>query len=262
MSFSSPSSDGFDDSFNDDSFASAERDSDLEFVSVGASGVWGDSAITAGLYDTPTNDRFDAASAASQAQKQVNLNDILSLNPAALSAVSGVTGSAQGKQQRAYLGTQRKGLWETGMHNVGTVYLGGIALGGTVGFFRGLITAPRKNPRILLNAVLNSSSKAGSAVGNTLGTLALLFTASEWVLEQTSFDTVPDMFGLKRDELYTTAAAGAMTGAIYRLPALTARKDVTGLAIMLVAAGLGAAAAAGSSAALTSSVANSFLGHK
>lgn len=79
----------------------------------------------------------------------------------------------------------------------------------------------------------------------TLLYAALLYTATEYGLDQVGFDTVPDKLGLPRKEIYTQMTAAATAAALYRLPQMVIRRSATGVAIVGASALLAAGAVAG-----------------
>lgn len=74
---------------------------------------------------------------------------------------------------------------------------------------------------------------------------ALLYTSTEYGLDYFDFDMVPDMFDMRRREIYTQMTAAGCTAALYRLPQLVIRRNATGVAIVGVSALLGAGVVAG-----------------
>eukprot|EP01138_Halocafeteria_seosinensis_P012660 gb/GECG01012936.1/.p1 GENE.gb/GECG01012936.1/~~gb/GECG01012936.1/.p1 ORF type:complete len:270 (+),score=31.76 gb/GECG01012936.1/:1-810(+) len=241
--------DPFADPFNDDDT------SDMEFVSVGGSTVnfqqdlqepYGSDRMDDSEFGGGSSDDYSGERRGGRGQ-QMDPNQLFGVNPKVMQAIS-QQNNRQQKQSRV-LASPKKSVWERGMHNTGIMYLTGLSVGGSIGLVRGFVTSPSPRPRILLNSILNGCGRGGSTMGNTLGTLAMLYTGSEWVLDQFEFDTFPDYVGLKRREIYTQMAAAAMTGMIYRLPAFTSRRNARGLAVMLSAGAVGA-----STIALTATV--------
>ncbi|CAE7690483.1 tim23 [Symbiodinium sp. KB8] len=167
------------------------------------------------------------------------------LNPAALQAMAAQQQQQQQGGQDRFLQQSRKGLWEVTMHNVGVTYLSGVAMGSFYGIFEGAAKAPKRRARIVLNSVLNAVGKRGSGLGNAIGTLALLYSATEWGLDYIDFDMAPDAFDMRRREIYTQMAAAAITAGTFRLPQLVARRNLTGVAIVGVSALMGAGLVAG-----------------
>lgn len=128
-----------------------------------------------------------------------------------------------------------RGWTERTSLNVGTTYLIGMGVGGTYGFLEGLRTSPSRKFNIRLNTVLNKMGKRGSAVGNAVGCLALIFSVSNVFCDKMLdtdrfFDSV-----IKSNRTIasygTPLVAGIVTGALY--------KSTMGPKTMFVAAILG-----------------------
>lgn len=100
----------------------------------------------------------------------------------ALAPVSLPSLRAGGGEEKQFLSYERRGLWGQAAYNVGYSYFSGIAVGGSIGFVRGLRTSPNAHPRVLLNSVLNGSGKFGARAGNALGVLAMLYTGARALL--------------------------------------------------------------------------------
>ncbi|KAK7206673.1 Tim17/Tim22/Tim23/Pmp24 family-domain-containing protein [Myxozyma melibiosi] len=89
----------------------------------------------------------------------------------------------------------------------GTMYMGGLAVGGAYGFAEGMRTTPANAPaKIRINAVLNAITRRGPYLGNTAGILAI------------SYNIFNGIFDMSRSyhDIYNSIAAGAITGALYR----------------------------------------------
>ncbi|SCV03965.1 LAME_0H14664g1_1 [Lachancea meyersii CBS 8951] len=113
-------------------------------------------------------------------------------------------------------------------YGTGAVYLVGLGLGGSYGFFEGLRNIPPNSPgKLQLNTVLNHITRRGPFIGNNAGVLALTYN-----LINSSID------GLRgKHDAANSVVAGALTGAIF--------KSSKGLKPMGYASGMMAAAAAG-----------------
>ncbi|SCU93000.1 LAFA_0F14158g1_1 [Lachancea sp. 'fantastica'] len=113
-------------------------------------------------------------------------------------------------------------------YGTGAVYLTGLGLGGTYGFFEGLKNIPPNSPgKLQLNTVLNHITRRGPFIGNNAGVLTLTYN-----LINSSID------GLRgKHDSVNSVVAGALTGAIF--------KSSKGLKPMGYASGMMAAAAAG-----------------
>ncbi|KAH3903569.1 protein transporter TIM23 SCDLUD_001211 [Saccharomycodes ludwigii] len=112
-------------------------------------------------------------------------------------------------------------------YGTGAVYLVGLGLGGTYGFFEGLKNIPPNSPgKLQLNTVLNHVTRRGPFLGNNAGVLALMYNI---------IDSTIDAYRGKHDTI-NSITAGALTGALF--------KSTRGLKPMGYAAGLTAGAAA------------------
>ncbi|KAK9381619.1 Tim17/Tim22/Tim23/Pmp24 family-domain-containing protein [Kockiozyma suomiensis] len=89
----------------------------------------------------------------------------------------------------------------------GTMYMGGLAVGGTYGFAEGMRTTPANAPaRIRINAILNAITRRGPYLGNTAGILAISYNIFNGIFDMTR----------SYHDIYNSIAAGAITGALYR----------------------------------------------
>jgi Tim17/Tim22/Tim23/Pmp24 family len=131
------------------------------------------------------------------------------------------------EREERYLRYERRGLFGQMSYNVGYSYIGGLALGGAIGFFQGLKNSPNRHPRILVNSILNGSGKNGSRLGNAAGVLAMLYTVLERQAEDMEFDRLPawfnngigyDVFSKSRSDMLIPATAAFATGAFFTLP--------------------------------------------
>jgi import inner membrane translocase subunit TIM23 len=74
--------------------------------------------------------------------------------------------------------TQKK-FGEQLMYNSGTLYLSGLALGGAWGFLEGLRNSPGNSFKLRLNSVLNSCTRRGPFLANSLGILSIMYVGGE-----------------------------------------------------------------------------------
>lgn len=112
-------------------------------------------------------------------------------------------------------------------YGTGAVYLVGLGLGGSYGFFEGLKNIPANAPgKLQLNTVLNHITRRGPFLGNNAGVLALVYNL---------INSSIDAFRGKHDTA-GSVVAGALTGAVFR--------SSKGLKPMGYASGMMAAAAA------------------
>lgn len=92
-------------------------------------------------------------------------------------------------------------------YGTGAVYLIGLGIGGSYGFFEGLKNIPPNSPgKLQLNTVLNHITRRGPFLGNSMGVLALTYN-----LINSSIDS----FRGKHDTP-GSVIAGALTGAIFK----------------------------------------------
>ncbi|QLQ81329.1 hypothetical protein HG537_0F00900 [Torulaspora globosa] len=92
-------------------------------------------------------------------------------------------------------------------YGTGAVYLIGLGLGGSYGFFEGLNNIPPNSPgKLQLNTVLNHITRRGPFLGNNMGVLALTYN-----LINSSIDS----FRGKHDTP-GSVVAGALTGALFK----------------------------------------------
>ncbi|SCU89094.1 LADA_0E13652g1_1 [Lachancea dasiensis] len=112
-------------------------------------------------------------------------------------------------------------------YGTGAVYLLGLGLGGSYGFFEGLKNIPPNSPgKLQLNTVLNHITRRGPFIGNNAGVLTLTYN-----LINSSIDALRG-----KHDAANSVVAGALTGAIF--------KSSKGLKPMAYASGMVAAAAA------------------
>lgn len=123
-------------------------------------------------------------------------------------------------------------------YGTGTLYLGGLGLGGLIGFNEGLKNLPRGTAdpvtgtikaapfKLKLNTVLNQITKRGPHLGNSAGTLGLLYNL---------IDSSLDAYRGRHDDI-NSLVSGALTGAIF--------KSTSGLKAMGYSTGLMTLAAA------------------
>ncbi|KAH9967321.1 Tim17-domain-containing protein, partial [Russula dissimulans] len=92
-------------------------------------------------------------------------------------------------------------------YGTGTMYLGGLALGGAWGFREG---AGRplavSNTRLRINSILNSVTRRGTFLGNSAGVLALGYNGIN--------STIDAVRG--KHDAFGSMVAGALTGALFR----------------------------------------------
>ncbi|KAJ7132103.1 Tim17/Tim22/Tim23/Pmp24 family-domain-containing protein [Mycena epipterygia] len=111
-------------------------------------------------------------------------------------------------------------------YGTGTMYLGGLALGGAWGVREGA-TRPLavSNTRLRINSVLNSVTRRGTFIGNSAGVLALVYNGVN--------SSIDAMRG--KHDILGSMGAGGITGALYKStagvkPALAAATFMSGVA--------------------------------
>ncbi|KAJ8097516.1 Tim17/Tim22/Tim23/Pmp24 family-domain-containing protein [Lipomyces tetrasporus] len=89
----------------------------------------------------------------------------------------------------------------------GTMYMGGLALGGAYGFAEGLRQSPANAPaKLKLNSVLNAVTRRGPYLGNSAGILAISYNV---------FNGLFDAYRSYHDA-YNSVGAGIITGILFR----------------------------------------------
>mmetsp|Transcript_10193 Transcript_10193/g.9130 ORF Transcript_10193/g.9130 Transcript_10193/m.9130 type:complete len:191 (+) Transcript_10193:19-591(+) len=96
--------------------------------------------------------------------------------------------------------------------NTGSLYLTGFSAGCSYGLIEGWRAAVNPNFRIRLNSILNAMSKRGSKLGNSLGVIAFIHTASVGVADAITLDNYVG------NTVATPVAAGFVTGFMYGIP--------------------------------------------
>ncbi|KAK9448944.1 Tim17/Tim22/Tim23/Pmp24 family-domain-containing protein [Limtongia smithiae] len=92
-------------------------------------------------------------------------------------------------------------------YGAGTVYMGGLALGGLYGFAEGMRTTPANAPaKLRINAVLNAITRRGPYLGNSAGVLAVTYNMINGALDAIR----------SYHDAYNSIAAGTVTGLLYR----------------------------------------------
>ncbi|KAH9479655.1 Mitochondrial import inner membrane translocase subunit tim23 [Psilocybe cubensis] len=111
-------------------------------------------------------------------------------------------------------------------YGTGTMYLGGLALGGAWGVREGARRPLAvSNTRLRINSILNSVTRRGTFIGNSAGVMALMYNGVNSSIDalRGKHDTAGSM------------AAGAVTGALFKStagikPAIAAATLVSGMA--------------------------------
>ncbi|KAH8832401.1 Tim17-domain-containing protein [Flagelloscypha sp. PMI_526] len=111
-------------------------------------------------------------------------------------------------------------------YGTGTMYLGGLAVGGLWGIREGASRPLAvSNSRLRINSILNSVTRRGTFIGNSAGVLALAYNG---------VNSTIDAYRGKHDTL-GSMGAGAITGVLYKStagvkPALAAATFMSGMA--------------------------------
>ncbi|KAF9045708.1 Tim17-domain-containing protein [Hymenopellis radicata] len=111
-------------------------------------------------------------------------------------------------------------------YGTGTMYLGGLALGGFWGLREGAARPLAvSNSRLRINSILNSVTRRGTFIGNSAGVLALVYNGVN-----SSIDSARG-----KHDILGSMGAGGITGALYKStagikPALTAAIFMSGCA--------------------------------
>ncbi|KAK9369375.1 Tim17/Tim22/Tim23/Pmp24 family-domain-containing protein [Lipomyces kononenkoae] len=110
----------------------------------------------------------------------------------------------------------------------GTMYMGGLALGGAYGLAEGLRQSPASTPaKLRLNSVLNAVTRRGPYLGNSAGILAISYNI---------FNGLFDVYRSYHDG-YNSIGAGAITGILFRSTKGIRQMAISG-ALMGTAAGV------------------------
>ncbi|KAK9236039.1 Tim17/Tim22/Tim23/Pmp24 family-domain-containing protein [Lipomyces kononenkoae] len=110
----------------------------------------------------------------------------------------------------------------------GTMYMGGLALGGAYGLAEGLRHSPASAPaKLKLNSVLNAVTRRGPYLGNSAGILAISYNV---------FNGLLDVYRSYHDA-YNSIGAGAITGILFRSTKGIKQMAISG-ALMGTAAGV------------------------
>lgn len=165
------------------------------------------SAITAPQFELPTIPAFDASKLHPLAGLDKDL-EYLDLDEEKLSTIEG-TGNGI---------LPSRGWTDDLCYGTGTLYVGGLGIGGLYGINEGLKNLPRGTVdtatgivksapfKLKLNTVLNQVTKHGPHIGNSAGVLGLLYNV---------IDSTLDSYRGKHDD-FNSLASGALAGAIFK----------------------------------------------
>lgn len=103
---------------------------------------------------------------------------------------------------------KQRGRFELAFSQIGTSVMVGAGIGGMAGFYNGMRTtaALQQTGKLRRTQLLNHVMKQGSATANTLGTLAVMYSAFGVLLQ----------FARGEDDELNTVLAGTATGFLYK----------------------------------------------
>ncbi|KAI8639328.1 Tim17/Tim22/Tim23/Pmp24 family-domain-containing protein [Parasitella parasitica] len=111
-------------------------------------------------------------------------------------------------------------------YGTGTTYLAGLTLGGAFGMAEGLKkSAGAPNMKVRLNTTLNSVTRRGPGIGNSLGVIAMVYNGTTALIDAQR----------GQHDVFNSLAGGAISGAIF--------KSTAGPRAALVSAGVCASVA-------------------
>lgn len=183
--------------------------------------------VTAPQFELPTLPSFDASKLHPLAGLDKDL-EYLDLDEEKLSTIEG-TGNGI---------LPSRGWSDDLCYGTGTLYVGGLGLGGLYGFNEGLRNLPRGSVdpttglvkaapfKLKLNTILNQVTKHGPHIGNSAGVLGMLYNI---------IDSSLDAYRGKHDDI-NSLVSGALSGAIF--------KSTSGVKAMCYSSGLMTVAAA------------------
>ncbi|CAO3645123.1 unnamed protein product [Cunninghamella echinulata] len=104
--------------------------------------------------------------------------------------------------------TPSRGWTDDLCYGTGTVYLGGLTLGGAIGLAEGLkkSAANSTNMRVRLNTTLNTITRRGPGLGNSVGVIAMMYNGTTAMIDATR----------GTHDIFSSVAAGAISGAIFK----------------------------------------------
>lgn len=104
--------------------------------------------------------------------------------------------------------TPSRGWTDDLCYGTGTVYLGGLTLGGAIGLAEGLkkSAATSTNMRVRLNTTLNTITRRGPGLGNSVGVIAMMYNGTTAMIDATR----------GTHDIFSSVTAGAISGAIFK----------------------------------------------
>jgi import inner membrane translocase subunit TIM23 len=95
-------------------------------------------------------------------------------------------------------------------YGTGTTYLAGLTLGGAFGFAEGLKKSTNSpNMKVRLNTTLNSITRRGPGVGNSVGVIAMIYNGTTAMIDASR----------GKHDIFNSLAGGAISGAIFKATA-------------------------------------------
>lgn len=101
---------------------------------------------------------------------------------------------------------KKRSLSDIMFFGIGSSYISGLAAGGLWGFFEHTRTFDASSKLLRRNHCLNSITKRGTFVGNSLAVLALFYTASTGCIGKLR----------DKDDIWNDIGGGAVTGGLYK----------------------------------------------
>ncbi|GKU03279.1 mitochondrial import inner membrane translocase subunit tim23 [Fusarium langsethiae] len=118
-----------------------------------------------------------------------------------------------------------RGFTDDLCYGAGVTYLGGLGVGGAWGLQEGLRRSTGQPPKLRLNAVLNSVTRRGPFLGNSLGVVAIIYNCTN--------SLIGSLRG--KHDAANTVLAGALSGMLF--------KSTRGLRPMAISGGIVASVA-------------------
>ena len=93
------------------------------------------------------------------------------------------------------------------LYRTGVSYLTGISIGGSWGFYEGLTNPNGRTLKLRWNSVLNSCTRRGPFLANSLGVLALMYSC---------IDSVTIKLRGGEDDIYNSIGSAVLTGVVFK----------------------------------------------
>ncbi|KAI8393349.1 Tim17/Tim22/Tim23/Pmp24 family-domain-containing protein [Radiomyces spectabilis] len=108
--------------------------------------------------------------------------------------------------------TPSRGWTDDLCYGTGTTYLAGLTLGGAVGLAEGMKkSADAPNMKIRLNTTLNTITRRGPGLGNSVGVIAMIYNGATAMIDASR----------GTHDMFNSIAGGAIAGAIFKSTAGT-----------------------------------------